>query len=425
MKTLTTSKLGQQDILKRLRAQRSKSEDVNAVVSVILQNVKKRGDKALLELTQRFDGLSLKSLAVTEEEIRQARASVPKSIIAALKRAKRNIARFHKTTMRKKEPVVETEKGVRVWREFRPIEKVGLYVPGGKAAYPSTVLMLAVPAKIAGCKEIVMCTPAGRDGKCNPTVLATANMCGIKKIFRLGGAQAIAGMAYGTESVPRVYKIFGPGNQYVTTAKMLVYGEVDIDMPAGPSEVAIIADETANPAWIAADLLSQLEHGEDSQAVLVTTSENLAQKVILEAQRQIAELSRREIAEQSLEKSFVIAVKNTEEACEIVNEYAPEHLEIVAKNPAKILRQINNVGSVFLGKYASEPLGDYATGANHTLPTSGFAKMFPPLSTDSFGKMIQVQKVSLKGFENLSKTVTTLADSEGLDGHAKAVTIRY
>nr|NIQ37679.1 histidinol dehydrogenase [Pseudomonadota bacterium] len=339
--------------------------------------------------------------------------------------AKRNVERFHRSHVRKREKSVATEKGVSVWREFRPIERVGLYIPGGKAAYFSTVLMLAVPAQIAGCREIIMSTPPSKDGQCNPAVLVAADLCGIEKIYKIGGAQAIAAMAFGTETIPRVYKIFGPGSHYVTTAKLMVYGVVGIDMPAGPSELVVIADESAEPRWIAADLLAQLEHGEDSQGVLVTPSKICAERVTQEIKRQISGASRREIIRDSLRNSYVVIVKSIDEACAIANEYAPEHLGIIAKNGAGILKKIWNAGSVFLGGYSSASLGDYATGANHTLPTSGFARMFSPLSTQSFGKMMQVQKVSQEGIKNLRETVETLAIGEGLEAHRDAINIRF
>lgn len=425
MKILNTTQFKKEEILRFIRESRSKAADVKAVVSEILDEVKKQGDKALFALTERLDKVKLSNLAVSAQEIQNAYGLLEPSVLIALKKAKKNIEKFHKAIVTKKEKAIETVDGVKVWREFRPIEKVGLYVPGGKAAYPSTVLMLAVPAKVAGCEEIVICSPPLKDGSINPAILVAADLCGIKNIFKIGGAQAVAAMAYGTETVPKVSKIFGPGNQFVTTAKMLVYGEIDIDMPAGPSEVEVIADEIANPAWVAADLLSQLEHGTDSQALLVTFSEGFAQAVITQMNEQMSRLSRKLIIEEAFKKSFAIVVNSIEEACEITNEYAPEHLEIVSTQESEILKKVNNVGSVFLGKYTSEPLGDYATGANHTLPTSGFAKMFPPLSTDSFGKMIQVQKVSQKGIRNLREIVEILAAAEELDAHKNAITIRF
>lgn len=396
-----------------------------SVVKRILAKVKSDGDEALYYYARKFDGLKIKDVRVSNEEIAEAYKFVDKPLLRAIKFAKANIIKFHKTTLPAGKKVVETVPGVKVWREFRPIEKVGLYVPGGKAAYPSTVLMLAVPAKLAGCDEIVLCTPARRDGTCDPAVLVAADLCGIDKIFKIGGAQAVAAMAFGTRSVPKVYKIVGPGNSYVQAAKMMLYGEVDIDMPAGPSELMIIADRTANPAFVAADFLSQLEHGEDSQAVLLTTDLEFANAVKSAVREQRKSLSRGAIIESSLQNSAAIVCKNIDECVNIANEYAPEHLEIIVeKDEAKILQNINNVGSVFLGPYSAEPLGDYATGANHTLPTSGYAKMFAPLSCESFGKMIQVQKVSLQGFKKLSDAVRILADAEGLDAHARTVSIR-
>lgn len=425
MKTLSTEQFATEEIINRIRQSRSSAADVKPVVLSIIEEVKRRGDRALFDLSKRFDGVKLSSLKVSEKEIKQAYKFVLPEIVRDLKKAKRNIETFHLSTKPKKERPVTTVPGVRVWREFRPIERVGLYIPGGKAAYPSTVLMLGVPAKIAGCSKIVMCVPPMKDGTINPAVLVAADLCGITEIFKAGGAQAIAAMAYGTKSIPKVSKIFGPGNQYVTTAKMLAYGEVDIDMPAGPSEVEVIADEAADPAWIAADLLSQLEHGADSQAVLVTFSEKFAEQVIEAMKKEMKILPRKAIVEQALEKSFAVIVRSIDEACEITNAYAPEHLEIICKNEARILKKIMNAGSVFLGKFTAEPLGDYATGANHTLPTSGFAKMFSPVSTASFGKMIQVQRVSKAGMARLRKTVETLASAEGLEAHKYAVTIRF
>ncbi len=425
MQTLNIKNTAILEILKIIRSQRSKSEDIESIVKPILEDIKKYGDESVMRYTKKFDFQNLKSLVVTNTEIQEAYESINEELINSLKQAKKNIEIFHRSNIIKHEKFVETMKGVKVWRVFRPIEKVGLYIPGGLAAYPSTVLMLAVPAMIADCREIIMCTPVNKDGKCNSSVLAAAKICGIKKIYKIGGAQAVGAMAYGTETISKVYKIFGPGNQFVTTAKRLVYGEVNIDMPAGPSEVAIIADETANPSFIAADFLSQLEHGEDSQSILLTCSESLLEAVSKEIQKQINKLSRKKIIEKSLKKSFMILCENDEEICILANEYAAEHLEIVTKNEDYFLQKINNAGSIFLGEYTSEPLGDYATGANHTLPTSGFAKMFSPLSTESFGKMIQVQKVSKQGIRNLYPIVKTIADSEGLDAHKNAVFIRF
>src|SRR3989344_4380036 len=380
MKILSTKKYSVLKIMNLIKKRQSKKADVEKVVLEIIKNVRKNKDKALFSLSKKFDGVELKTLKVSKEEISEAYKQESKEVVKALKIAKANIEKFHKTNVRNQEASITTTKGISVWREFRPIEKVGLYIPGGKASYPSTVLMLGVPAKIAGCREIILCVPPGKDGKVPSPVLVAADICGISKIFKVGGAQAIAAMAYGTESIPKVSKIFGPGNNYVTTAKMLVYGEVDIDMPAGPSEVLVFADITANPAWVAADLLSQLEHGEDYQAILVTDSQIIASQVLAEIEKQAKNLSRKEIIKESLQKSFIVVVASEIQACELINEYAPEHLEIISKNERQILEKINNAGSVFLGPYSSEPLGDYATGSNHTLPTSGYAKMFSALS---------------------------------------------
>ena len=426
MITLATQNESIDSILQKIQAARSKDDDVSVRVRPILEAVRDRGDAALREFTERWDGVSLDSFSVTPEEIKLAYTQISLSVLESLKEAKNAIELFHKTHVRLNEEPVETRPGVKVWREFRSIERVGLYVPGGTASYPSTVLMTAVPAQIAGCTRMVICTPANREGLCNPAVLVAADLCGVSEIYKVGGAQAIAAMAYGTETVPKVYKIFGPGNQYVATAKIMVFGDVAIDQPAGPSEVAVIADESANPEWIAADLLSQLEHGGDSQALLLSTSEGFVQKVEEFMRRQMESLSRKIIIEESFARSFAVVVKSMDEAIELINGYAPEHLEIVVEQgEAGILSRIVNAGSIFLGPYSSEPLGDYATGSNHTIPTSGGAKMFSALSTESFGKMVQIQKVSLEGIQSLRKTVETLAYCEGLDAHARAVTVRF
>ena len=425
MKILSTKKYSVLKIMNLIKKRQSKKADVEKVVLEIIKNVRKNKDKALFSLSKKFDGVELKTLKVSKEEISEAYKQESKEVVKALKVAKANIEKFHKTNVRKKEASITTTKGISVWREFRPIEKVGLYIPGGKASYPSTVLMLGVPAKIAGCREIILCVPPGKDGKVPSAVLVAADICGISKIFKVGGAQAIAAMAYGTESIPKVSKIFGPGNNYVTTAKMLVYGEVAIDMPAGPSEVLVFADKEANPTWIAADLLSQLEHGEDSQAILVTPSQLIARQVLMEVKKQTKNLGRKDIIKESLKNSFIAIVENDDQACRLINDYAPEHLEIISKNENEILEKINNAGSVFLGKYSSEPLGDYATGSNHTLPTSGYAKMFSALSVESFGKKMQIQRVSKNGIEKLRKTVEVLATREGLDAHKNAISIRF
>lgn len=424
MKVINLKNTSVKDTATKIQSVRSKSTDVSDIVEGIIDRVINEGDKVLFELTKKFDGADLQTLLVSSEEVKAAYRQVTEEQVQALKQAKQNIEVFHRACLVEKQPVTETVRGVETWREFRCIEKVGLYVPGGLAAYPSTVLMLGVPAEIAGCKEIIMCTPCNEQGDCNPLVLVAADLCGISQIFKVGGAQAVAAMAYGTESIPKTYKIFGPGNQFVSTAKEFVQKDVAIDMPAGPSEVLVIADETANPAWVAADLLSQLEHGRDSQSILVTFSEDFADQVNTEITKQLGTLSRKDIIEDSLKLSFIVVANSMEEAVEITNEYAPEHLEIITKNDQEILSKINNFGSAFLGEYTSEPLGDYATGTNHTLPTSGFAKMYGPLSIESFGKIVQVQRVSETGFNNLSKTVSILADSEGLTAHKNCITIR-
>lgn len=413
-------------VLSQLRQSRSKNENVEEVVKLIIQDVKENGDFALKRYNVEFDGVELESLKFSKKEIKEAYNKLDDSVIKALKVAKANMEKFHNQNITFKDSELETSPGVKLWREFRPIEKVGLYIPGGTAAYPSTLLMNAIPAKIAGCKKIVMCTPVGSEGTCNPAILVAADLCGISEIFKVGGAQAIAAMAYGTQTIPRVYKIFGPGNQYVTTAKVLVYGQVAIDMPAGPSELMVMADANTDASWVAADLLSQLEHGVDSQVVLITDSESFGEKVVDQIQIQTEELLRKEIIEESSKKSFVLIVDSWQQASELANEYAPEHLQIMLEGlEEEILGKINNVGSVFLGKYTTESLGDYATGANHTLPTSGYAKMFAPLSVESFGKKIQIQQVSAEGIENLRETVEILAEAEGLEGHARSVSIRF
>ncbi len=425
MKILSIENYSFSSIAKRIKDRQSKQADVNTVVKEIIKDVRINKDAALFAFSRKFEAVELKSLKVSKQEISEAYLQEDKKVVKALKIAKVNIQKFHKTNITKKEAKVNTAQGVQVWREFRPIEKVGLYIPGGKAAYPSTVLMLAVPAKIAGCKEIILCVPPNKEGKIPSAVLVAADICGVSKIFKVGGAQAITAMAYGTQTIPKVSKIFGPGNNYVTTAKMLVYGEVDIDMPAGPSEVLVFADNSANPAWVAADLLSQLEHGEDSQAILVTLSQSFARKVQQEVLAQSKKLPRYNIVKQSIKNSFIVVLESLNQAIKLINDYAPEHLEVVSKNENQILKNINNAGSIFLGSYSSEPLGDYATGSNHTLPTSGYAKMFSALSVESFGKKMQIQRITKSGIKILRATVETLATREGLEAHKNAVSIRF
>ena len=403
------------------------TQDVSTLfenVSTILKNVKANGDKAVLEYAEQFDRVKLESLAVTPEEMKEAEALVPIELKVAILLAQRNIYTFHKK-QKFEGKKVETMEGVTCWQKAVGIEKVGLYVPGGTAPLFSTVLMLAVPAKIAGCKEIVLCTPPNKEGKVNPAILYAAQVAGVSKIFKAGGVQAIGAMAYGTESVPKVYKIFGPGNQYVMAAKQMVaLHDVAIDMPAGPSEVEVIADETANPKIVAADLLSQAEHGVDSQVVLVTTSEKLLEEVEYEVQHQLARLPRWQIAEKSLVNSKLILVKDMEEAIEITNEYAPEHLIVETKDYMEVAEKVVNAGSVFLGSYTPESAGDYASGTNHTLPTNGYAKAYSGVSLDSFIRKITFQEISREGIQNIGPAIEVMAAHEQLDAHKNAVSVR-
>ena len=403
------------------------TQDVSTLfenVSTILQNVKANGDKAVLEYAEKFDLVKLESLAVTPEEMKEAEAQVPIELKVAILLAQRNIYTFHKK-QKFEGKKVETMEGVTCWQKAVGIEKVGLYVPGGTAPLFSTVLMLAVPAKIAGCKEIVLCTPPNKEGKVNPAILYAAQVAGVSKIFKAGGVQAIGAMAYGTESVPKVYKIFGPGNQYVMAAKQMVaMHDVAIDMPAGPSEVEVIADETANPKFVAADLLSQAEHGVDSQVVLVTTSEKLLEEVEYEVQHQLSRLPRWQIAEQSLANSKLILVKDMEEAISLTNEYAPEHLIIEIKDYMELAEKVVNAGSVFLGSFTPESAGDYASGTNHTLPTNGYAKAYSGVSLDSFIRKITFQEISREGIQNIGPAIEVMASHEQLDAHKNAVSVR-
>ena len=403
------------------------TQDVSTLfenVSTILQNVKANGDKAVLEYAEKFDRVKLESLAVTPEEMKEAEAQVPIELKVAILLAQRNIYTFHKK-QKFEGKKVETMEGVTCWQKAVGIEKVGLYVPGGTAPLFSTVLMLAVPAKIAGCKEIVLCTPPNKEGKVNPAILYAAQVAGVSKIFKAGGVQAIGAMAYGTESVPKVYKIFGPGNQYVMAAKQMVaMHDVAIDMPAGPSEVEVIADETANPKFVAADLLSQAEHGVDSQVVLVTTSEKLLEEVEYEVQHQLSRLPRWQIAEQSLANSKLILVKDMEEVISLTNEYAPEHLIIETKDYMELAEKVVNAGSVFLGSFTPESAGDYASGTNHTLPTNGYAKAYSGVSLDSFIRKITFQEISREGIQNIGPAIEVMASHEQLDAHKNAVSVR-
>lgn len=393
-------------------------------VRTVLDEVCKEGDMAVKRYGEKFDKVKLSSLQVTEKEIEEARKLVSEELKEAICTAKANIEKFH-ASQRFTGQKVETTPGVTCWQKAVAIEKVGLYIPGGTAPLFSTVLMLAVPAQIAGCREIILCTPPDKEGKVHPAILFAAETAGVSKIFKAGGIQAIAAMAYGTESVPKVYKIFGPGNQYVTAAKQLVsLKEVAIDMPAGPSEVEVIADETANPDFIAADFLSQAEHGADSQAILVTTSEDMVENVLLAIQQQLEQLPRKDITEKALVHSRIIVLNNEREVIDFTNLYAPEHLIIQTANYNYIAEQIENAGSVFMGPYTPESAGDYASGTNHTLPTNGYAKAYSGVNLDSFVKKITFQEISSEGIKQLGGTIQVMAANEQLDAHRNAVTIR-
>ncbi|MFS3062579.1 histidinol dehydrogenase [Bacteroides uniformis] len=410
-----------QEILKRPVMN---TENLFDTVRSVIDRVKEEGDRAVLDYEEKFDKVVLASLAVSEEEQQEAENLVSEDLKAAIRLAKQNIETFH-AAQRFEGKKVQTQPGVTCWQKAVAIEKVGLYIPGGTAPLFSTVLMLAVPARIAGCKEIVLCTPPGRDGKVHPAVLFAAKVAGVNRIFKAGGIQAIAAMAYGTESVPKVYKIFGPGNQYVTAAKQLVsLRDVAIDMPAGPSEVEVLADETANPIFVAADLLSQAEHGVDSQAILITTSVELQQAVKVEVERQLALLPRKEIAEESLANSKLIVVDSMTEAIELTNAYAPEHLIIETEDYLSVAERIVNAGSVFLGSLTPESAGDYASGTNHTLPTNGYAKAYSGVSLDCFIRKITFQEIKPEGLNIIGPAIELMAANEQLDAHKNAVSVR-
>ena len=393
-------------------------------VQNILNFVQRDGDEAVRHFTNALDKAEIEDFLVSEAEFSEAGKNISGELKQAIQTAKANIEKFHLPQAEKSE-VIETTAGVFCWRKSVPIERVGLYVPAGSAPLFSTVLMLAVPARIAGCREIVVCSPPNRQGKISDPILYTAKLCGVTKVFKIGGAQAVGAMAFGTETVPQCWKIFGPGNQFVTEAKQLVSKTgTAIDMPAGPSEVAVLADETCVPAFVAADLLSQAEHGVDSQVLLVTTSETVVEETNAELEKQLANLSRREIAAKSLENSKAILVKNLDEAIEILNEYAAEHLIIATENAEEIAEKITNAGSVFIGNYSCESAGDYASGTNHTLPTGGFARAFSGVSLDSFVKKITFQKLTEEGIKNLGRAIECMAEAEGLDAHKNAISIR-
>jgi histidinol dehydrogenase len=392
-------------------------------VTEIIKTVKSDGDKALLNYAKTFDKVDLEKLFLDQEELKVIASTIPVDAKKAIDTAYQNIKTFHQSQL-KTEEKIETMPGVVCWREVRAIEKVGLYIPGGTAVLPSTFLMLATPALIAGCKEIVVCSPPQSDAKTNCYLAYCAVLLGIEKIYLIGGAQAVAAMAFGTETVPQVYKIFGPGNRYVTTAKTMVQNKVAIDMPAGPSEVLVIADDTANPSYVAADLLAQAEHGTDSQSVLVSTSNQIITEVLKEIEKQIVNLPRKDIAAKAIENSYAVLTDNQEDAMQFSNEYAPEHLILATNDFQSLIPSIINAGSVFLGNLTPESAGDYASGTNHTLPTSGYAKAYSGVSTDAFLKKITFQHLSETGIRNIGPTVETLATAEGLEAHKNAITIR-
>lgn len=399
-------------------------DDIEGVVNEVFTDVQQNGDAAITKYTTKFDGVSLENNLVSEKEIQEAVTLVSNELKEAIQVAKENITKFH-TAQKTEKVFVETTNGVSCWQEKRPIQKVGLYIPGGTAPLFSTVLMLAIPAQIAGCKEIVLCSPPNKEGKIHPAILFTANLCGVTKIVKVGGIQAIAGLTFGTETIPQVYKIFGPGNQFVTVAKQLAtkYG-VAIDMPAGPSELLVVADDAAKANFVASDLLSQAEHGKDSQVILVSTSIKLITDVEKEINKQIEELPRVEIAKKAIENSKSIFVENDEIALDLINQYGPEHFIVCTNNNKYYVDNIANAGSVFIGNYTPESAGDYASGTNHTLPTNGFTKAYSGVNLDSFTKSITFQEISKKGIQNIGQAIEIMAATEGLQAHKNAVTLR-
>jgi histidinol dehydrogenase len=410
-----------QELIKRPQLE---LEFLDSAVKNILARVQKSGDQTLFELTKLYDKVEINRLKVSEQEFDEARKTVPLELQQAIAIAAGNIEKFH-ADQKRVSSIIETMPGVTCWRKSVPISNVGIYIPGGSAPLFSTVLMLAIPARLAGCKEIILCSPANANGKLNAAILYAAEFTGVKTVFKVGGAQAIAAMAYGTESIPQVSKIFGPGNQFVTKAKQLVSNEgIAIDLPAGPSEVLVIADETANASFVAADLLSQAEHGEDSQVMLVTTTQKLLVDVQLEIEKQIATLPRKAIADRALQSSRGVYFDSLSTAIDFANEYAPEHLIINTNEAEMVTEKIVNAGSVFIGNYSPEAVGDYASGTNHTLPTNGYAKAFAGVSIESFTKQITFQKLTEQGFKNIGPVVETMAHAEGLEAHKRAITIR-
>ncbi|BDB57393.1 histidinol dehydrogenase [Flavobacterium ammonificans] len=399
-------------------------DDIEATVKEIFAAVQSKGDEAVNQYTAKFDGIALENNLVSNAEIEQAIAAVSDELKAAIQLAKSNIEKFHQA-QKTNRVSVETTEGVQCWQEKRPIQKIGLYIPGGTAPLFSTVLMLAIPAAIAGCKEVVLCSPPNKNGNLNPAILYAANLCGVTKIIKVGGIQAIAGMTFGTTTIPKVYKIFGPGNQYVTVAKQLAtqFG-VAIDMPAGPSELLVVADDSAVPAFVASDLLSQAEHGTDSQVILVSTSKKMIDAVEQEVQSQLAVLPRKAIAEKAIANSKLIYVENAAIALDLINEYGPEHFIVCTENDDFYVDNIENAGSVFIGNYTPESAGDYASGTNHTLPTNGYAKNYSGVNLDSFMKSMTFQKISEKGIQNIGNAIEIMAEKEGLQAHKNAVTLR-
>ena len=398
--------------------------ELNQTVANVLADIRQRGDEAVKGYELKFDHVDLDSLAVSDDEMADAESKISKQLREAIELAHENIQKFHES-QRFRSKKVETQPGVVCWQKSVAIEKVGLYIPGGTAPLFSTVLMLATPAKIAGCKEIVLCTPPDRQGCVNPAILVAARVAGVNRIFKIGGVQAIGAMAYGTESVPKVYKIFGPGNQYVMAAKQQVsLHDVAIDMPAGPSEVCVVADDMANPEFVAADLLSQAEHGVDSQVVLITTSHKLIDDVQQEVDRQLDRLPRKEIAQRALENSLIILVRDLKEAMDLSNAYAPEHLVLQTSNYEEMAERVVNAGSVFLGQYACESAGDYASGTNHTLPTHGYAVAYNGVNLDSYMRKITFQHLTEEGVRSIGRAVELMAENEQLDAHKNAMTVR-
>lgn len=409
------------ELVKRPVLQR---EQLTELITDIFDKVEKKGDQALINFNKKFDQAEVENIQVSEEEIENSEKLINEELKIAIQQAKENITKFHSSQITEIEKI-ETTKGIVCWRENRPIEKVGIYIPGGTAPLFSTVLMLAIPAQLAGCREIILCTPPDKNGNINAAILYTAKLCGVTKVFKTGGAQAIAAMTLGTESIPNVYKIFGPGNQYVVAAKEFTQNyNVAIDMPAGPSEVLVIADEQAIPEYCAADLLSQAEHGSDSQVIFLSTDEKIFNETIKETEKQLQQLPRNEFAKEALKNSHFVLLKTVDEALEFSNLYAPEHLILALEDFERYIPKIKNAGSVFLGNYSCESAGDYASGTNHTLPTNGFAKNYSGVSLDSFVKKITFQNLSKEGLQNLGKTIELMAEAEGLFAHKNAVSIR-